>query len=638
MASEQNEIKKVITVDLGNTSTSLKDYKKHIDDLRGSLLQLDESSEEYNKVAKEIKDEQDKLNEVMRVGKRDIDAADGSYNQLSNTMAELKKQWKATADEAERANLGKQILDINNKLKELDQSTGNYQRSVGDYANAFEEAFGKVLDGIVKIDGPIGEVGGTVKNMIPVIKNVNKTAVAGLTGVKKAIAATGIGLLVIAVAELISHWKDLTAIIGVSEDDITEFKNKAIETFKNIVAGAVGVGNAIGNFLLAPIKSTIEAFKGLGSIIKDVFTGEFGKVKEDAEAAFNAITSIGAKAIDFRGNYQKGVEAADSLIVKIESRMAKGGEESGTKFAENFKKGVEKEIKREPLDIINMDSKSFEGSLDLTFKEAAKLVKQKKQELKDDLAQEQFDFSLVSDTKTEQEKLDAVFAMDSDYINRLILLNEELLLNTTATEEEKRALMYETDQLRQELANKQAKYAKDTSDTEIKEAKRSADFKKKEQQSLLSSSVNLFGALSELAEEGSEEQKAFSIMQTVLNTLQSVMGIWAGYSEMGPFGVAAAAVQTAAVLATGAATVAKMKATTKESAGSASVAAPQIQTPSMTSVSPLLDETTDLNRMTTLSEQGDSSKQTQNMRVYVVEQDIRDAGHRVDVVEGNATF
>ena len=55
MAVEQNEIKKVITVDLGNTTTSLKDYKKHIDELRGSLLQLDESSEEYQQIEKEVK-------------------------------------------------------------------------------------------------------------------------------------------------------------------------------------------------------------------------------------------------------------------------------------------------------------------------------------------------------------------------------------------------------------------------------------------------------------------------------------------------------------------------------------------------------------------------------------------------------
>lgn len=636
MADTNNEIKKTITIDLGNTATKLKDYKKHIDDLRGSLLQLDKNSEDYRDISKEIEVEQNKLNEVMQVGKKTTDAADGSYNKLTQTMAELKKQWKTTGDEVERAELGKKILSINNQLKDLDASTGNFQRNVGDYTNAFEAAFGKVLDGIIKIDGPIGEVGGTVKNMIPVIKNVNKTAVAGLTGVKKAIAATGIGLLVIAVAELIAHWKDLTAIIGVSENDISDFKDKAIDAFKNIVAGAVGVGNAIGNFLLAPIKSTIEAFKGLGNIIKDVFTGEFSKIKDDATAAFNAITAIGTKAIDFKGNYQKGVEAADNLIVKIENRLAKGGEESGTKFAENFKKGVENKTKREPLDIIDIDSKTFEDKLELTFKEAAKIIKEKKSRLKDDLAQEQFEFSLISDSKTEQETIDAVFAMESDYINKLILLNEELLQNTTATEEEKRALIYETDQLRQELANKQAKYAKDTADNEIKEAKRSADFKKKEQQALLSATQNLFGALSDLSEEGSEEQKAFSIMQTIINTLQAIMATWAGFADMGAFGVAAAVAQTAAITATGAATIAKMKSTTKETASSASVAAPQITTPSMTSVSPLLDDTADINRLETSGIKGYQSQQP--IKCYVVESDITDIHNKVQVVEDNATF
>ena len=89
MDSNNTEIKKVITVDLGNTATSLKDYKKHIDDLRGSLLQLDETSEEYKKVSQEIKNEQDKLNEVMKAGKYDVDQAEGSYNQLTKTMSEL---------------------------------------------------------------------------------------------------------------------------------------------------------------------------------------------------------------------------------------------------------------------------------------------------------------------------------------------------------------------------------------------------------------------------------------------------------------------------------------------------------------------------------------------------------------------
>lgn len=610
MAIEQNEIKKVITVDLGNTATSLRDYKKHIDDLKGSLLQLDSASEEYEKISKEIKAEQDKLNEVMKVGKTTTDAAEGSYNQLSQTMSELKKQWKATADEAERADLGKQILDINNQLKELDASTGNFQRNVGDYANAFEQAFDKCLDGIQTLDGPLGEIGGTVKNMLPVIKSINKTAISGLEGIKKGIAATGIGLLVIAVSTLISHWQDLTAVIGISQDDINEFKEKAINAFKNVVSGAVGVGNAIGNFLLAPIRTTIEAFKGLGNIIKDVFSGDFSKIKEDATAAFDAIKGIGQKAIDFKGNYQTGKEAADNMIVAIEERLTSKEttdkvEEAGKVVGKSIGKGISEGVAEETETEQEIDSKT-QSILD-------RLHKRNTDEIE-----------LLREKYEEEKALLEQYGLDTTQLQEEFEANVEAIIDKRLDAEQK--AIEEQEKAEEELTAKK----KTESDKQLA-------LKKKEQQALLSSSIALFGALSELAEEGSEEQKAFSIMQTVLNTLQSIMGIWAGYSEMGPFGVAAAAVQTAAVTAMGVATIAKMKSTTKESTSSASVAAPQISAPSMTQVSPLLDEQSDLNRLETSGIQGNSQEQM-NMRVYVVDQDIRDANQKAEVVENNATF
>lgn len=604
-----DEIKKVISVDLGNTSTSLKDYKKHIDQLRGSLLQLDETSEEYAKISKEIKTEQDKLNEVMKVGKINTDAAEGSYNQLAQTMAELKKQWKATADEAERANLGKQILDINNQLKELDASTGNYQRNVGDYTNAFEQAFDKCLDGITKLDGPIGELGGTVKNLIPVIKSINATATAGLSGIKKGIASTGIGLLVIAVGELIAHWEDLTKIIGISSEDMQEFKTKAIDTFKNIVSGAVGVGNAILNFILTPIKTTIEAFKGWGSIIGDIFSGNWSQIKEDAVNTFNAIKDIGKKAISFRENYEQGREMADNMITVISERL---------KSPDNEEKAVEsgKTI-----------GKNINSGLTEELENTEQIIDSKTQSILDRLHKRNTDeIELLREKYEEEKALLEQYGLDTTQLTEEFEANVEAVIDKRL-EEERKAII-EQEKLEDELTAKKKA-----------ESEKQLALKRKEQQALLSSSIALFGALSELAEEGSEEQKAFSIMQTVLNTLQSIMGIWAGYSEMGPFGVAAAAVQTAAVVATGAATIAKMKSTTKETASSgASVSPPQISTPSMATVNPLLDEQQDINRIEMSGIQGDSSKSMQNLRVYVVDQDIRDANYKASVVESNSTY
>ncbi|MBQ5632532.1 MAG: hypothetical protein IIU99_05450 [Treponema sp.] len=648
MAIEQNEIKKVITVDLGNSETKLKDYKKHIDDLRGSLLQLDKTSEEYKTISKEIEAEQAKLNEVMKVGKGITDAAEGSYNQLSQTMSELKKQWKATADEAERAELGKQILDINNQLKELDASTGNFQRNVGDYANAFEQAFDKCLDGINNIDGPLGELGGTVKNMLPVIKSINKTAISGLDGIKKGIAATGIGVLVIAVATLMQHWEDLTKIIGVSQTSITEFKEKSLDTLQSIVIGTFGVGNALGNFLLAPIRTIIEAVKGLGTAIKSVFSGDFSKAVEDAKTALSNIGNVWNKAFDFSVNMGIGKEIGYQFTERIRQVMSspeteEAVEEAGTNIGKTYAKGIEKGVKNEITNVqksINdFMANAFKTMLNYSIEELKDEASRRSDWLKnaiqdavDEANQEKFElkYSANYDTMTIQERADAEYEIERKLIEDKIALQQTYLDNFIGTQEEKEVELKKLSALQQELDNADLKHTKDTE-------KRKANIKRREQEALLSSSVELFGALSDLAEEGSEEQKAFSIMQTVLNTLQSIMGIWAGYSEMGPFGIAAAAVQTAAVTATGAATIAKMKSTTKDSASSASVAVPQISTPSMTNVNPLLDEQSDLNRFNMSGMKGNSQEQS-NMRVYVVDQDIRDANQKAEVVENNATF
>ncbi len=623
--ADTTEIKKVITIDAGSSIQTLSDYKTKIDTLKNSLDNLDESSDEYARTIKEIDNLQNELNSVVDEGSDSLDSLGSSYENLSSKAGKFK-----------------------NNLKDIGDSTENLHSSISDYSGAFETAFDKMLDGVESIDGPIGEVGGTVKNMIPVIKSVNSTAVSGLKGVKKAIAATGIGLIVVAVSTLVTHWQDLTKVVGISQEKISEFKEKALNTLKNIVSVTFGVGNAIGTFLLAPIQATIEAFKGLGNIVKDVFTGDFSKVKEDAQAAFDAIKGIGKQAIDFKGNYAAGKEA-DNLIVTINEMLSSKdnidkAEESGKTIGKATAKGITEGVKEETVNSQKVISDAlgamFKTALANGLKELSEEAKRRKdwlseamQEAADEASQQKFElqYSADYDTMTEQERADAEYEIERGLIEKKIGLQQTYIDNFIGTQEEKEVELKKLSKLQQDLDNADLKHTVETED-------RKAAKKKQEQQNLLSSSINLFGALSDLAEEGSEEQKAFSIMQTVLNTLQSIMGIWAGCSKMGPFGVAAAAVQTAAVVATGAATIAKMKSTTKESAMSASVAAPQISGPSMTSVTPLIDEQADFNRLETSGVQGDSSNGTTNMRVYVVDQDIRDANHRAEVVEDNATF
>ena len=167
-----DEIKKVIEVDVsgaldslddlrdevvsaGYSFKSLGDAKKYIDRLRASLIDLDETSAEYAERVDEIDKVQDKLNKAMKATGDKTKDAEGSYNALSKQMSELKKAFKATNDEAEREVLAEQIVNINDQLKEMDESIGNYQRNVGNYEAAFTDGLLNIAAKVKALSDPL---------------------------------------------------------------------------------------------------------------------------------------------------------------------------------------------------------------------------------------------------------------------------------------------------------------------------------------------------------------------------------------------------------------------------------------------------------------------------------------------------
>ena len=77
--------------------------------------------------------------------KKSAAGATDSYNGLVNKMADLTRQFRTTKDAAERADLGQQIKQINDQLKEMDAMRGNFQRNVGDYFNQTSAAMKSVI-------------------------------------------------------------------------------------------------------------------------------------------------------------------------------------------------------------------------------------------------------------------------------------------------------------------------------------------------------------------------------------------------------------------------------------------------------------------------------------------------------------
>lgn len=571
---------KVLSVDVGGAITNIKEYKQHIDSLKGTLLGLEKGTEQYNAVATELVKEQQKLTEVMDVAKGKGEAVEGSYYNLSKTMSELKKQFKATGDEAERANLALKINDINDQLKEMDASVGVFSRNVGNYSAAYEEAFKTVIGSLDNVDGLLGEVAGNVNSLFPLIKQTTAAATAGLKGIKKAIATTGIGLLIVAVGELAAHFDDVRRAVGLTDEKFQEFKSTVIGVFKTIVAGAVGVGNSILQFLITPIKTFIEAVKGAGTLIKDVFTGNFKKIKEDAVSAGKAVTNALNNGIQFKANFNKGKEFADNLIQNIQDNLNKSGKNTVT---------VTVQVKLKAVDTSNINSDEEDVNLKLRQEE-------EKQALKD---QEKINKEYLDIEKDLYSELNAILDQyNKDYIKKF---NEQ-------QDEEARKL--------EERKNNIKSFVSSTSDIigMVADAWESS----------IKSQIET-GKISE--EEGKKQFEQVKALQTsvaIINTLSAGVAALDKTLQAGtPWGVAAGIAQMVAVIGTGMAQVAKIQSTTL---GTRSSQVTSVSTPNLGSIvneyQPQyvsnITNTTELDNLA-------NALQKNPIKAYVVESDITNA-------------
>lgn len=281
LQSDQAKLNEVMSV----SKTGTEGLRTEIKTLRDSLVTLDKGSQEYNDTVKQLQAAQDKLNSVMAAGKKTSDAADGSYDALVATMAELKKEWRATADVTKRNEIGQQILHINDQLKELDASTGNFQRNVGDYKNQMVAAFTATA-------GAAGQVINPIKGVTLGLQTLSKTPVIAILGLLA-------NLLVKVVGSLRSSEENVTA-----------------------MTGAFGAFNAIGDL-------TTRIFQALGNAIGQV-----------AEWITKLISKFGT--LNERMTERKAIQEEELAIIKETRRVNEENADAELRVAELRQKAVDK--------------------------------------------------------------------------------------------------------------------------------------------------------------------------------------------------------------------------------------------------------------------------------------------------------
>lgn len=265
----------------GYSFKSLGDAKRYIDTLRASLIDLDEESEEYAERVAEIDKVQAKLNAAMKVTGSSLKAAEGSYNALSKKMSELKKRFKETNDEAERKVLAKSIVEVNDKLKEMDASIGNYQRNVGNYEAAFTK-------GLTNISAKIEALG----NPLAIAKN----GVLALSKAFKSLIANPVGAVIMAIVVALRALKK-------GFDQSEEASNSLKRAFSALQPVMNAVSKVFTGFAII-----------VGKIAENVIPALVTSIQKAGEWMMTLLNKIGVVSDEKLNAYKKSIEAQKAAI------------------------------------------------------------------------------------------------------------------------------------------------------------------------------------------------------------------------------------------------------------------------------------------------------------------------------------
>lgn len=263
----EKEIKRVITIEGGESLNTLNSLNTRIKELRGSMQDLDIVSEEYREVSQEVT----KLENVKRNAMRGVTSAvEGSYNAYSKELSVLQQHRKTLHEDSEEyKQITKRVGELQEKLKSMDAEVGMFQRNVGNYASAFDGLQGSV-NGVVAqlpslnsgIAGFAQGLNGSLPQLVKSIQAYKEMAAEAGESVST-IKALGKALLSwntvisIAVALIVKYSEEITAWIknlGNAEKQLTITQKAQKALNEEIKESGLSIGDDI--YKLKKLQST----------------------------------------------------------------------------------------------------------------------------------------------------------------------------------------------------------------------------------------------------------------------------------------------------------------------------------------------------------------------------------------------
>ena len=668
----------ILKVGTDEAVKSVNDLRQNVAQLKKNLGDLEIGTDEYQSTLKELTVNQTALKNAMYAtdaSMEDLSAgAKGlstTYNGLVAQMAQLKTQLRnvdvsTESGQAQFKKYAEQINEINDQLKEMDAMQGNYQRNVGNYTSALD-GLGDTLKALPPTLGSVKEQAGRVGDTI---KLVGQQPLLGVIGLLAPMIMQIVDALkdnetaLNAVKKLMSALQPIFDVMQKAIEAIATGLSKAVDwlvnlagessgTFSKIIAGAVGVGNAFLQYLLTPIRSVVEAVKGMGNVFKDVFSGDFKKIKEDALTTIDGIKSAFSKGFDFSGNFQKGKEVGAQFLAGLGDSSNKAeaevkGEELGTAVGDGFAEALDKAL--------NSIGDSIDSAIDEAIKAeedaSARIQATTEQMLQNQLTaieknkQSQLSWNDLL-TESEEERAQREYNIIAEANQMKLDTLHEFYQSAQESGDLEEMLEYEQqisdlsiEIAQNELAEKKRINAEELADKEAKskQIEALATTSASAVSGLLGSLADMYESDSKNAKKNAKKIKAMRIASTTIDMLMGVVSAMTNATrDLGfPVGPIVGAVQAAAITASGIANIAKIKNTQIGDSESSSTATPTVSTASATATAPAVSAEIQQVRQVVSDTEAETASQSQ--RVYIVASDIEASQNSIKTKVAETSF
>ena len=574
---------KILTVD---AVKSMADLRKAISDTKEALNGMELGSEEYQRTLSELIKEQNLMRGAMNGTTASMDdlkaAADGttvSYNGLVNSMANMKRELRnldlSTAEGRARfKELSQEIKNTNDALKELDEKQGSYVRNVGNYTSGL-----KNLGDILKNNVPtLGRTAQAVGDVDKAVHLLGQQPVLGIIGL--------LAPLLTKIAMSLKEDEGAMAAVKKIMDamkPVMDFFSGLLEQIVDVLGDIIG---KLGEFLGSSgfFQKLVQGVIGVGNAILQYviapFKGVIAAIKVLKEQgvkglgdAARAFTDEMAHGFAFKENFKAGQAVADAVIAGAKSKKP------GREIAQAVKQDMEDEFSAEEM------AKMWERAM-------AKYNERKGR--KDALSSE------MQGVLDEQQAL-----IDAEVEQYIAALEDEAAAEKIVRE------------------------------TEVKMAKEAAKQKLDSMATYASGASGLLNGVADMLEAEGQSAKNLRIAAATIDMISGAVTAFSTAQQLGPIaGPIVGAINAAAVVASGLANIAKIRATNVSKDAAPTSSAPAQATVSAPALETAVPTTTVINGARTETA---LNRASQPSRVYVVQSDIEAAAQdtRVQVAESS---